>query len=119
MNYYEMSDDKINELTTIAVIKQTFKNVKSVERDGHMNYVWVEVAGFSSQPILDYCNNPADWGKLMQDNKISLIWWHDDSIEDSYWGANTKMRWQSCNHPTSPGRAVSICYLKMKEANNG
>jgi hypothetical protein len=65
-------------------------------------------------------NNTADWGKLMQDNKISCNWWpatEDDGFE--YWGASTHKMWQNANHETKPGRAVSICYLKMKEDNNG
>ena len=84
MNYEKLSNDKIDELVTIAVIQQTFKGVKSVKRDGHQGYVWVEVHGFSSEPIYDYCTRPADWAKLMKDNKISLNWWKDREVENCY-----------------------------------
>jgi len=62
-------------------------------------------------------NNPADWGKLMHDNKISCNWWpatEDDGVD--YWGASTKVQWQNASDETKPGRAVSICYLKKQEA---
>jgi len=64
-------------------------------------------------------NNPADWGKLMQDNKISCSWYIDEEGgNEDCWEAHASARWENAQHPTSPGRAISICYLKMMEANN-
>jgi hypothetical protein len=121
MNYEEMSDDKINELVTIAVIKQTFKDVKSVKRDGSQGYVWVEVHGFSSEPIYEYCTRAADWGKLMQDNKISIKTMPDYlDVTIRGWEATGSLGLvEQFYNSEKPGRAIAICYLKMKEANNG
>jgi len=119
MNYEEMSNDKINELVTIAVIKQTHKNIKAVESDVNQGCVWVETVGFSSWPILDYCNNPADWANLIsviisdptkgikiEDTGVIISDYGDFNLED------VEVR------DINTGRAISICYLKMKEANN-
>jgi len=92
MNYEEISDHEINCL----VDKELF------------------LSG-GGQPAMFKLDNPGDWGKLMQDNKISLTW---DSLENE-WYTSTGTRGQNSCHPKKPGRAVSISYLKKQEANNG
>ena len=94
MNYEDMSDHKINCL----VDTQLF-----ISGDG--------------QPKMFNLDNPADWGRLIQDNKISCNWWVDEEGgNNDCWEASTSTRWENSRHKTSPGRAVSICYLKSKEA---
>lgn len=114
MNYEEMSDYEINCLVVGFVNPECvkfFRDVPNKPSASGYNKRGIHLA------IADYCNNPADWGKLMEDNKISTTWWPDEEGgNESCWEAATGKRWENSRHKTSPGRAVSICYLKSKEA---
>jgi hypothetical protein len=117
MKYEEMSDYEINKSVMGFVNPECVKFFPDVPSKPNAsgynkNGAWL----FSA----DYCNHPGDWGKLMHDNKISLNWWpatEDDGV--GYWGASTKVQWQNANHETKPGRAISICYLKIMENKDG
>ena len=106
MNYEEMSDQQIN----LKIVKIIYGDIN---HDRDIKELW-------HRDRFNYCNDPKNWGKLMQDNKISCSWEPDEEGgNEDCWEASNGTRWQLGHHKTSPGRAVSICYLKMKEANNG
>lgn len=64
-------------------------------------------------------NNPADWGKLMEDNKIHVIHNYDCDGEVTALKDNAdRDEYEFFHTDNSVGRAISICYLKLVEANN-
>jgi hypothetical protein len=118
MNYEEMSDQQINEAVTCIMFQ--CKGWSISKNESFFYHCGVTGDEMYSQEIIDYCKCPSAWGWLIQDNKISCNWWVDEEGgNDDRWGASTGKKWENATHPTSPGRAVAICYLKMKEANNG
>jgi len=122
MNYETMSDFEINVQVAAAFMPEcNYSHTVNELKNGEAEFWCANQIGETvNAGKYDFCNNPADWGKLMHDNKISCSWYIDEEGgNEDCWEAHASARWENAQHPTSPGRAISICYLKMKEANNG
>lgn len=69
-------------------------------------------SGYYVQQVIDYCNNWADMGQLIVDNKISIV------HTGSYWQAQSPLgEGVICNRKENenPLRAAAIVFLMMNE----
>ena len=118
------SDDELSAKLTIAVIKSTHSEFKSIEYDEAQKCVWVERAGFSSYPLLDI-NNPSDMMPLAFEAGISLV---NDNEDGGYYahpptshyaaGGESGRFDYECNYAIghkNPCRAAAIVWLLMQE----
>lgn len=68
MNYESMSDFEINALVTSSV----FGCEEWEYNDAEFYHCGIDGGGYYSQPILDYCNNPAYAWPIIIENNISI-----------------------------------------------
>lgn len=111
MKYEEMSDFEINKLTA----EKLGFIVNDTSKDNGVGDITVQskAVGGSQFIPMNYCNNPSDAWLLMTYNEISLITLGDE------WEAHHLNDYGDEQNNTvqcKPGRAVSICFLKMKDA---
>ena len=111
MNYEEMSNVEINKLMMGRNPKcvKFFRDVpsKDIVNGYDENGIHIETS--------DHCNNPADWGKLMEDNQISIKTMPDylDVTIRGWEAVGSFGLVQQFYNSKSIGRAVSVCYLKI------
>lgn len=108
MDYSTQTDPEINKAVTLAVLNHRYSNAKSIEWDDRQSVFWVETIGFSSCPVLDYCNNPADGWRIISEQKINIDWFTDGERVLASCGG---LIYQS----TNPLRAACVLYLMMNE----
>lgn len=133
MNYEEMSDFEINKLVVDKHLHLFVNEAKSRRRLD--SDVWV----FDSEGLLrntnyNPCNNPSDAWPIIFDSGMSIwqVTESDREIGMSYatgdWGAYCVMQVDGEGNINSDGfealdsnplRAAMICFLKMKDAENG
>lgn len=120
MNY----EDKTNRWIAIEVAKRLGKRVATVtefhEGDGCVVYP------HSNRINFDPCSSPSDAWPIIVDNCISLTTigdgnWHADTVESIDCTDSNHFTCTSSNHfhDDNPLRAAMICFLKMKDAENG
>lgn len=115
MNYEEMSDFELNKAVS-DIVDFGEMIVKANQSEGTV-YLCEKDGLFSEIPIgyFDPCNNPTQSWSLMVENKISLITFDDEweahHLNDYGFESNNIVQ-------AKAGRAVSICFLKMKDAEN-
>ena len=114
MKYKDMSVFEINKMVSIEVIKENKRlSIKSIEYDDNQNVIWVETCGYSSYPIKDYCNSPADIMPIAIEYKIGV-----EFIDGYGWTASSAYGGDdlvfSCYD--NPYIAIAICFLMMKDA---
>ena len=122
MNYEEMNNHQINKRVARALGIEWI----AVAQDGLI------VDGQSTS--VDYCNNPSDAWPIIFDSGMSIwqVTESDREIGMSYatgdWGAYCVMQVDGESNINSDGfealdsnplRAAMICFLKMKDAENG
>lgn len=113
MNYEEMSDFEINK--AVADITDFGELIVNHNEDNQTVYLCEKDGLFSTIPISHFnpCNNPSDSWDLMVSNGISLITlgdeWEAHHLDDYGDESNNIVQ-------AEPGRAISICFLKMKDA---
>ena len=113
MNYEDMSDFEINK-----------EIAKSTDGDWHHSdgIVWKDdVEGFSK--TFDPCNNPSDAWPIIIANNISIN--HGKTLVNDEWvdiwfvGAGIPEAQERATNSSKVLRAAMICFLKMKDAENG
>ncbi|MCK5614652.1 DUF2591 family protein [Candidatus Pacearchaeota archaeon] len=122
MNFEEMSDIEINQAVVVALNPQY--KVKFFYHDSEeIPYCWAFInrrGGYSSAvPMPDYCNDWSNAGPLMTDNYMILMPAYISLNEDSLWHAVDCFENYGSGRLINPLRAIAICYLKMKAAENG
>ena len=70
----------------------------------------IDGSGYFSQPVIDYCNDWAYGGLIIQNAKISLIKTDDDRWTAFEWENDGNESWHK-----NPLRAAMIVYLMMNE----
>lgn len=113
MNYDEMSDFEIN----LAVAKK-LGLVVSAESNGH-NAVDARCDdGYHAWFTIDYCNNWADIGPIIEKHGITLEYDYDLKPDAEWWScvAFGDFGKVECNYLSNPRRAAAICFLMMQES---
>lgn len=112
MDYDKLSDEEIN-VTVTRVVRGLYQYRLSERGD----YLYKEDStGVYRSDISDYCNQPEHWGKLLGDNGLSIVYMKQDG-----WDAHALLdlgrgydeQYNTCDMEI--GRAIAVCYLKMKE----
>ena len=106
MSYDEMSDFEIN----LAVAKK-LGLVVSTESHGHNAVEARGDDGYHAWFTIDYCNNWADIGPIIVDNRITIAPYQDES---QGWFATTDTSFFVDD--INPLRAAAICFLMMQES---
>lgn len=114
MNY----EGKSNRWIAIEVAKATGKRV-SVATEFH-DGDGILVYPHSNQINFNPCNNPSDAWKIIVSNEIGITphgcWWMASNFNPSSVG---DFQVQVMQYDKNPLRAAMICFLKMKESENG
>lgn len=108
MNYEEMNNHQINKRVARALGVEWI----AVAQDGLI------IDGQSAS--VDYCSNPSDAWPIITEHGISLVWMDAKVRYYEAHGINEDRAdedWHS-QHPNAL-RAAMICFLKMKESENG
>lgn len=81
----------------------------------------IDGSGYFSQPVIDYCNNPAESWPIMMKNKITVIDFfneyiavHDIQFNDNE-HSDSVAEWVLEARHKNPLRAAMIVYLKMND----
>lgn len=105
------SNEKINE--EITRLEYNCENWEMFKYGGRL-YLQEHRCGkdvrYHTQPIYDYCNNPASMWPLIVKNRITITPYFE---EDSGWSATTDTSFYVDNE--NPLRAAAEVYLMMKE----
>ena len=115
-NYTEMSDFEINGI--ISMHMNGFSWVEFVDGDDrHVKCGNDWSPGFYVVAVIDYCNNWADAGPVMLENKIGI----ETTSLSCEWMARTCSTNMSnmmfrCSKHKNPLRAAMIVFLMMKDA---
>lgn len=64
--YSELTEQEINQLVTLLVLKRKYKQAISFTFDKIQNCFFVETSGFFSCPVIDYCNSWDNAGPLIE-----------------------------------------------------
>lgn len=117
MNYKTATDLELNEKLTELVLAKRYPRAKSIEFDGRQHCFWVDNAGFSSFPVVDYC---ADWHATMP-----LAMTHNIYVRPSTYGGYTaeqmvvhsRAEYSTVHHTgcAYPLRAIVICLIALLE----
>jgi len=120
MNYEEMSDLQINS----AVLCEVDEKVSMMEYNEETDEFFYcdadgEGGGFFKAP--DYCNNPSDAWPIIFENKIDIAHTVGGGVSCAIFKPNDRGLYQEFYSTTDkkPFRAAMICFLKMKDAENG
>lgn len=131
MNYEEMSDFEVNKLVAGIFLPCDYLFDEENKRVELANYQDVMIGYMHDQVLTPYqefnpCNNPSDALPVIVDNYISLTTigdgnWHADTVESIDCTDSNCFTCVSSNHfhDNNPLRAAMICFLKMKDADNG
>lgn len=117
MNYEDMSDFEINGRVGKIVFGLDGDSFRTTNP---MNNVVEFITGFGDEREFKYfngCNNPSDAWPIIFENKIGIM--HNWNKE-GYWSAISPK--SGCDYDCNgrnPLRAAMICFLKMKDAENG
>lgn len=109
-NYAEMSDHDIN----AAVASSLGVDFDSHESGIYASVKWCGDNVVSVAGIVDYCNNWADAGPVIEENNI---WIQPDMIGDGLWHCYDREDEFHSKH-ANPLRAAMIVFLMMKDAEN-
>ena len=107
-DYSDKSDDEINEMVVIAIIKS--EGGKAVIVDGRFRRM-ISMHGMAVSEITDYCGNWVHAGNLMEDNDISI---HKYKVSPGWQAFGTLDN--TYIEDLNPRRAIAICFLMMNEA---
>lgn len=107
MNYEDMSDFEVNKW-----IWRLTMNGKTMHCHG--TTIYKESTRYNE---FDPCNNPSDAWPIIVENKIGVVHnWNEEGM----WTAIAPISGVSCDcNGRKPLRAAMICFLKMKDAENG
>ena len=116
-NYADKTDQQINELVAMANgLNVQERSIIGIGRIPVVVKLFCGVEDLTSVP--DYCNNWADAGPVMFENKISLLWDETNGVckaaVASMFDVNT-CRINGVSH-ANPLRAAMIVFLMMKDA---
>lgn len=104
MNYESMSDHRINALVTSSV----FGCEEWECNDAEFYHCGIDGSGYYSQPILDYCNNPADAWLVIIENEIGI-----NKLKcEKFWIADKSGGYVRDENPL---RAAMIVFLMMNK----
>ena len=126
MNYEDMSDHEIN--MAVTCIENNCQGWSVLGDNSGFYHCGVDGNGYYEQAALDYCNNPSDAWPIIVENAISIQPVHDVAAggyyklsEIKYWTAwaTNRQSVDSFTEDKNPLRAAMICFLKMKDAENG
>ena len=117
MNYEDMSDFEVNKLVSsmvefgdlIVTVNDSNETVYLCEKDGLLSIL--PVGHFNP------CNNPSDAWPIMNDSRIEIKRDTCQAHVSSYF--NPEFAVHCRNDEKATLRAAMICFLKMKDAENG
>lgn len=104
MNYDEMSDEEVTLLVCKNLNIVTWCFGDYVYKDKHCD------------ETIDYCNEPSDWGNLLEDNNMDIIKIKTGEHKGKW---SCRLSQKAISVDIKIGRAIAICYLKQKEAYGG
>lgn len=120
MNYEDMDNFEINKLVFKAIYPGMALDINPARNiESELVGVGETVRGLFKREFVtefkyfDYCNNPSDAWPI-----IELIW-EELMQADDYYQAHTKWDAYCTDHNVGKLRAAMICFLKMKDAENG
>ncbi|AUR87386.1 NinX [Vibrio phage 1.100.O._10N.261.45.C3] len=114
MNYEDMNIDQINANVTREVFGCHGWEFSENGGDCSFYHCGVDGNGYYEQAVLDYCNNPSDAWPIIVESRITVTPYDD---ENQGWFATYDTSF-FIDHK-NPLRAAMICFLKMKDAENG
>ncbi|AUR81448.1 NinX [Vibrio phage 1.005.O._10N.286.48.F2] len=116
MNYEDMNINQINANVTREVFGCHGWEFSENGGDCSFYHCGVDGNGYYEQAVLDYCNNPSDAWTIIVENKINIEWRDSLKLHPLAKGTGgNACHWSDKN----PLRAAMICFLKMKDAENG
>ncbi len=114
MNYEDMSDHEIN--MAVTCIENKCQGWSVLGDNSGFYHCGVDGGGFYEVECVDYCNNPSDAWPIIVDNKINIEWRDSLKLHPLAKGTGgNACHWSDKN----PLRAAMICFLKMKDSENG
>lgn len=122
MNYEEISDESINELVakvanyTPSEIDIIVNSFVSAIKEGEHKELNMATFGIRDSEFPNYCNNLYDAWSIIVENEINIEF--QDGGFVNAWVDNDHGFFES-QIQKNPLRAAMICFLKMKESDNG